>query len=110
MWRRVELSGNLPYILHMPKTSIARAARFEARITPEVQRQLKRAAELEGRSVSDFVVTAALEAARRTIERTETILFTIDAQDRFWEAMHNPPPPNDALRKAFARHRDLIVE
>ena len=101
--------GVLPYIYHMA-ASAPRAARFEARITPEVQRQLKRAAELEGRSVSDFVVTAALEAAQRTIERTETILLTLDHHDRFWEAIHNPPPPTEALRRAAARHRELIAE
>lgn len=103
------MSGNLPYIESMPASSY-RAARLEARITPEVQRQLKRAAEIEGRSVSDFVVAAALEAAQRTIERTEVVLFTLDAHDRFWDAIQSPPPPNDALRRAAARHRDLIVE
>lgn len=90
--------------------STTRAARLEARITPEVQRQLKRAAEIEGRSVSDFVVAAALEAAQKTIERTEVVLLTLDAHDRFWEAIQNPPPPNDALRRAASRHRDMIVE
>lgn len=87
-----------------------RAARFEARITSEVQRQLKRAAELEGRSVSDFVMTAAVEAAQRTIERSETILVTLDEHERLWEAIHNPPEPTQALREAFKAHRDLIAE
>ncbi|HEX6859130.1 MAG TPA: DUF1778 domain-containing protein [Caulobacteraceae bacterium] len=87
-----------------------RAARFEARITPEVQRQLKRAAELEGRSLSDFVVSAAVEAAQRTIERTETILVTLDEHDRLWDAIRNPPEPTQALRDAFKAHRELIAE
>jgi uncharacterized protein (DUF1778 family) len=42
-----------------------KTARLEARITPDLQALLKRAAELEGRSVTDFVITAAQEAARR---------------------------------------------
>jgi uncharacterized protein (DUF1778 family) len=45
----------------MPRESI-RTARFEARMTPEVLAVLKRAAELQGRRVSDFVVAAALVA------------------------------------------------
>lgn len=38
-------------------------ARLEARITPEVHALLKRAAELQGRTLTDFVVSAAQEAA-----------------------------------------------
>lgn len=41
-----------------------RTARIEARIAPEVLAVVKQAAELEGRSLSDFVVAAAHEAAR----------------------------------------------
>lgn len=90
--------------------SSARAARFEARITPEVQRQLKRAAELEGRSLSDFVVSAALEKAQQTIERTEVILVSVEEHERLMEAIRNPPEPTQALRDAFKAHRELIAE
>jgi uncharacterized protein (DUF1778 family) len=86
------------------------AARFEARITSDVQRQLKRAAELEGRSLTDFVMSAALEAAQRTIERTQVILVSMETHERLWEAINNPPEPTQALRDAFAAHRELIVE
>src|SRR6516165_2092891 len=47
-----------------------RTARIEARIAPDALAIVKRAAEIQGRSVSDFVA-AAQEAAQRTIERTE---------------------------------------
>ena len=49
-----------------------RTARIEARIAPDALAIAKRAAEIQGRSVSDFVA-AAQEAAQRTIERTEII-------------------------------------
>ena len=45
----------------------ARTARLEARIAPDALAAVKRAAEIQGRSVSDFVVVAAQEAAHRTI-------------------------------------------
>ena len=44
-----------------------RTARIEARIAPDALAVVKRAAELQGRSVSDFVVAAAQEAANRAI-------------------------------------------
>src|SRR5690606_16742878 len=43
--------------------SSPRTARVEARLSPEAQAIVKRAAEIQGRSVSDFVVSAAQEAA-----------------------------------------------
>ena len=43
-------------------------ARLEARLPASVYALLKRAAELKGRSISDFVVSAAQDAAQRAIE------------------------------------------
>ncbi|MBI5013432.1 MAG: DUF1778 domain-containing protein, partial [Methylocystis sp.] len=48
----------------MPQET-ARTARIEARLAPDVLALVKRAAEIQGRSVSDFVVSAAQEAAHR---------------------------------------------
>jgi hypothetical protein len=52
----------------MPRDPI-RSARIEARIAPEALSVVKRAAEIQGRSVSEFVVSAAQEAASRTRKR-----------------------------------------
>jgi uncharacterized protein (DUF1778 family) len=43
-----------------------------ARSSPDVHALLKRAAEIEGRSLSDFVVTAARQAAEKTIVQADT--------------------------------------
>jgi uncharacterized protein (DUF1778 family) len=48
-------------------TSMSRSTRLEARIDTDTQSLLKRAAELQGRSLTDFVVGAAREAALSTI-------------------------------------------
>ena len=80
--------------------------RLEARITAEDKRTLERAAELSGRKLTDFVVSAAREAARDTIQWYEGMVLT-DARDReaFVAAMLAPPAPNDKLRAAAARYR-----
>ena len=44
----------------MPRATVPRTARIEARIAPEALDMVRRAAELEGRSVSDFIVAEAL--------------------------------------------------
>ena len=60
----------------MPPSS-NRSARLEARIAPEALAIIKRAAELQGRSVSDFVVAAAQQAAQRTIGETHILRSAI---------------------------------
>ena len=85
-----------------------RTARIEARIAPEALAIVKRAAEIQGRSVSDFVVAAAQEAAQRAIEETQVIRLSVEDQRAFAEAILHPPAPTPALRRAFRRHRELI--
>ena len=87
-----------------------RTARIEARIAPDALAIVKRAAEIQGRSVSDFVVAAAQDAAERTIEQAHVIRLSVEDQLTFAEAMLNPPNPSPALRRAFRRHRRLLKE
>jgi uncharacterized protein (DUF1778 family) len=86
----------------------ARTARIEARIAPETLAIVKRAAEIQGRSVSDFVVSAAQQAAHRTIEETQIIRLSVEDQRAFAEAILNPPEATPALKRAAARYRRLV--
>lgn len=88
----------------------ARTSRVEARLAPDVLAIVKRAAELQGRSVSDFMVAAAHEAAHRTIEATSIIRLSIEDQRAFAEAILNPPAPNAALVRAAEAHRRLVTK
>jgi uncharacterized protein (DUF1778 family) len=85
-----------------------RTARIEARIAPETLAIVKRAAEIRGRSVSDFVVAAAQEAAYRAIEETQVIRLSVEDQRMITEAILDPPPLAPALERAIERHRTLI--
>jgi uncharacterized protein (DUF1778 family) len=87
-----------------------RTARIEARIAPEALAIVKRAAEIQDRSVSEFVVAAAQEAANRTIEKAGIIRLSVAGQRAFAEAIINPPKPSAGLKKAFVIHRRLIRE
>ena len=85
-----------------------RTARLEARLAPEALAVVKRAAEIQGRSVSDFVVAAAAEIAHRTIEETSMIRLSLADQRRFVELLLNPPAPAPALERAAQAHSNLI--
>jgi uncharacterized protein (DUF1778 family) len=90
--------------------SVSRTSRIEARIAPQALAIVRRAAEIQGRSVSDFVVAAAREAAQRTVAETEVIRLSREAQETFANLLLNPPPPSPALLRALKRHRSIIVE
>ncbi|GAA0329976.1 hypothetical protein GCM10009087_45210 [Sphingomonas oligophenolica] len=92
----------------MPQPS-SRSARIEARIAPEVLAAVKRAAEIEGRSISDFIVDAARHAAERTIEEAQIIRLSLADQERVANVLANPPASSPALERAMAAHRDLIL-
>jgi uncharacterized protein (DUF1778 family) len=96
----------LPYSGVM-KSANQTTARLEARLPNEVLARLKRAAELQGRSLTDFVVAAADEAACRAIEQTEIINLSIEDQRQIVEALLNPPEPTPALIRAVKRYREL---
>ena len=99
--------GNMPYICRM-KESKPPTARLEARLPAHIHAMLKRAAEIEGRTLTDFIVTASSEAARQTIETAEIIRLSVDDQRLFAESILNPPEPTAALYRAFERHRELF--
>jgi uncharacterized protein (DUF1778 family) len=91
----------------MPRKA-TRTARIEARIAPSALRIVKRAAELQGRSVSEFVVAAAQDAAQKTIDGTEVIRLSPEEQRRFVELLLNPPPLGPGMKRARAAHRRLF--
>jgi uncharacterized protein (DUF1778 family) len=87
-----------------------RTERLEARVAPETLAVVKRAAELQGRSLSDFVVAAAHDAATRAIEETQMIRLSVEDQRAFAAAIIDPPEPVPALLRAAKAHRRLVKD
>lgn len=98
--------GNMPYYSLMQRQNST--SRLEARLPSEVHALLKRAAELQGRTLTDFVVSAASEAARKAIEDMEIIRLSAEDQRRIAESILTPPDPAPALIRAFERHRRMV--
>ncbi|WPL15256.1 hypothetical protein Thiowin_04131 [Thiorhodovibrio winogradskyi] len=89
--------------------SASSTARLEARISTDLHALLKRAAEIQGRTMTDFVVTAVTEAAQQAIEQAEVIRLSQADSQRFAEALLSPPQQTPAMERAFARHRALVA-
>ena len=86
----------------------ARTSRIEARIAPAALDIVKRAAEMQGRSVSDFVVAAAQEAARKAVSEAQIMTLSAIDQRAFARALLEPPKANAALRRAVKAHKKLV--
>ena len=94
----------------MPARESNRTSRIEARISSDALAVVKRAAEIEGRSVSEFVVAAAQEAAKKTIEETHLIRLSTEDQRRFVDLLLDPPPHAPALLRAQEAHSRMILD
>ena len=81
-----------------------KTARLEARVTPEQKELFQKAATILGRSLTDFVVSSAQEAAVRTVRERQ--ILTLGEKDRqaFVSALLDAPEPGPRLRKAARRY------
>ena len=84
-------------------------ARLEARISPETKAMLQKAADLEGRTLTDFVIASVQAEALRVIERHQTLKLSMGDAEAFVDALLNPPQPNDALKAAALRYKQVIT-
>jgi len=87
-----------------------RSERLEARITQAQKSLFKKAAELQGRTISDFIVQAASEAAIRAIQEHQVITLAAREQAVLIEALLNPPAPGSHLRSAARRYRKIMSQ
>jgi uncharacterized protein (DUF1778 family) len=85
------------------------SARLEARISNELHGVVKRAAEMQGRTMTDFVIHALQSAASQAIEQADHVSMTMADQEAFAQALIAPAKPNAALKRAFAKANKLLA-
>jgi uncharacterized protein (DUF1778 family) len=66
---------------------------------------IERAAALQGRTVTDFVLTSVQDAARRAIEEHQILNLSLQDSQVFVQALIEPTPVNDRLRDTIRRYR-----
>ncbi len=88
--------------------SASNTARLEARISTDLHLLLKRAAEVQGRSITDFVVVAVQDAAQRAIEQSEIVKLSLNDQQCFANALIQHEKANPQLIRAFSRRKQLL--
>ncbi|MDE0272949.1 MAG: DUF1778 domain-containing protein [Gammaproteobacteria bacterium] len=88
----------------MPEIDTACGERINVRLSEAEKRRIERAASVEGKTVSAFIVSSALENAGRTGHRNGTLTLHREEAMRLFNALADPPPPNDRLRAALEEH------
>ncbi|MDR5781237.1 DUF1778 domain-containing protein [Caballeronia sp. LZ065] len=78
--------------------------RIDARLTADQKELLERAAALQGRTVTAFVLASAEEAAHKTIREHEAVRLSDRDRETFIDALLNPPRPSERLRAAAAAY------
>jgi len=84
--------------------------RLEARISAKEKELLKRAAELQGCSLTEFVVRSAQEAARKTLKEHQMMSLTARDTEAFVKALLRPPAPSKKLKRAAERYKKVMGE
>ena len=95
----------MPAAAEKSKTRAAKKERLEARVTAELKRTIAHAAQLAGRSITDFVLESVRKSAHETILEHEVIRLNAHESRAFVRALVHPPKPNAKLRAAFASYR-----
>jgi uncharacterized protein (DUF1778 family) len=114
---RLTRYGYLPYtncgdyrmrqtVPRLRKQPPVKTYRFDARLNEEQKLLIQRAADLEGRTMTDFVLHSAESAAERTIEKRAMLILTARETEAFADAILNPPEPGPVLRQAARAYRD----
>jgi uncharacterized protein (DUF1778 family) len=91
-----------------PKSAEQRSERLEARVSPEQKELFRYAAALQGRSVTDFIVSSIYEAAARAIQEHERMVLTARDRKAFISALLQAPEPHERLRAAAQRYKERI--
>ena len=82
--------------------------RLEARVPVALKRIIQRAADLQGRSITDFVIASLDKSARETVREHEVMKLSAEDSLLFAKALILPPKPNSALKRAFAAHAKKV--
>lgn len=96
--------------LMQPASGMQKSERLETRISAAQKDLLQRAAALQGRSLSDFVVASAQRAAEQAIREHQIITLSERDSRAFVEAILADDEPNEHLRAAAARYQRDFLE
>jgi uncharacterized protein (DUF1778 family) len=91
-----------------PRPRAARGARLEARVSLVQKNLFQRAADLSGRTLSEFVVASAQDAAERLVQDHQVIRLTAAEQTAFVKGLLQDIEPGPRLRQAATAYKKRV--
>ncbi len=88
----------------------SKTERLEARLTSEQKELLLIAADIEGTTLTDFVVRSAQKQARQVIAEHTRIQLDLEDSQAFVESLLNPPEPNSRMLAKAREYQQEISE
>lgn len=88
----------------------ARSARLGLRATRDQEAILRRAAEVAGQSLTDFILDSACQAAEQTLLDRRLYMVSESQYQALLDMLERPAQANDRLRDLFARKPPWDVE
>ena len=92
------------------KKATSKVYRFDARLDEDQKTLIQRAADLEGRTMTDFVLHSAKVAAERTIQERAMLILSARDTETFVNAILNPPEPGPVLRAAARAYKNAVIK
>ncbi len=96
-------------MVHPAAKKTSAIERLEARISADTKSLLKNAADLSGRTLTDFVIHSAYEAAVRVIQEYQQLYLSVKDRDVFVRALLNPPKPSNKLLSAVKKYKKDVI-
>lgn len=86
-----------------------RNERINLRLKSNAKRLIERAAGFEGKTVSHFILSSALDRAEKTVQAHETMTLNSEQSEMFLEALSRPVRFNRELTQALEEHEQRVI-
>lgn len=82
--------------------------RITTRVSAQVKDKLLHAAGVVDATLNQFLIQAALEKAELIIQNERKMNLSLTDSSVFFDALENPPEPNEKLKKAAASFKEMM--
>jgi uncharacterized protein (DUF1778 family) len=85
-------------------------ARLNVRLRTDLKDRIEKAANISGKSITDFAVSTLIDTADEIIERHHTAKLSDRDRDIFLTILDKAAKPNQFLRRAGKTHKKIIIK